>query len=77
MLCSSVVRQKRKGDYFNWIEIVNSSLVLLLTFQLKAKIVFGLISCICLHAKTKDSMYNTHFNFRSFFSGKKARIIHG
>ena len=36
MLCSSVVRQKRKGDYFNWIEIVNSSLVMSLTFQLKA-----------------------------------------
>ena len=46
-------------------------------------IVFGQISCIFLHAhegrepKTKDSMYNAHLNFRSFFSGKKVRIIHG
>ena len=38
MLCSSVVRQKSKGDYFNWIEIVNSSLVLSLTFQFKSKL---------------------------------------
>ena len=46
-------------------------------------IVYGQISCICLHAnegrksKTKDSMYNTHLNFQSCFSGKKVRIIHG
>ena len=26
--------------------------------------------------KTKDSVYNTHLNFRSFFSAKKVRIIH-
>ena len=41
-------------------------------------IVYGQISCICLHAnegresKTKDSVYNAHLNFRSFFSGKKS-----
>ena len=46
-------------------------------------IVYGHISCICLHAnegresKTKDSVYNTHLNFQSFFSGKKVRIIQG
>ena len=44
---------------------------------------YGQISCICLRAsegrksKTKDSVYNVHLNFRSFFSGKKVRIIHG
>jgi len=36
MLCSSVVRLKRKGNYFKWMEIIISSLVLSLTFQLKA-----------------------------------------
>ena len=36
MLCSSVVCLKRKDNYFKWIEIVISSLVLSLTFQLKA-----------------------------------------
>ena len=46
-------------------------------------IVYGQISCICLHAnegresKTKDSMYSMHLNFRSFSSEKKVRIIHG
>ena len=35
MLCSLVVRLKRKGNYFKWIEIVISSLVLSLTFHLK------------------------------------------
>ena len=46
-------------------------------------IVYGQISCICLHAnegresKTKGSVYNAHLNFRNFFSGKKVRIIHG
>ena len=41
-------------------------------------IVYRQISCICLYAnegresKTKDSVYNTHLNFRSFFSGKKS-----
>ena len=45
--------------------------------------VYGRILCICLHAnegresKTKDSVYNTHLNFQSFFSGKKVRIIQG
>ena len=44
---------------------------------------YGQISCICLHAnegpesKTKDSMYNTHLNFRTFFRGKKVRIYTG
>ena len=53
-----------------------------LTFQ-KLMIVFGQISCIFLHAneghesKTRDSVYNAHLNFRSFFSRKKVRIIHG
>ena len=36
MLCSSVVRLKKKGNYFKWIKIVISSLVLSLIFQLKA-----------------------------------------
>ena len=46
-------------------------------------IVYGQILCICLHAnegrksKTKDSMYNAHLNFQTFFSGKKVRIMHG
>ena len=46
-------------------------------------IVYGQISCICLHAneggesKTKDSVYNTHLNFRSFFSGKKCALYTG
>ena len=46
-------------------------------------IVYGHILCICLHANegrksnTKDSVYDTHLNFRSFFSRKKVRIIHG
>jgi len=45
-------------------------------------IVYGHISCICLLASegresiTKDSVYNTHLNFLSFFSGKKVHIIH-
>ena len=45
-------------------------------------IVYGQISCICLHAnegresKTKDSMNNAYLNFLSFFSWKKMRIIH-
>ena len=44
---------------------------------------YGQILCICLHAnkgcesKTKDSVYNTHLNFQSFFSRKKVHIIHG
>ena len=43
-------------------------------------IVYGQILRICLHAnegrksETKDSMYNTHLNFRSFFSGKKCAL---
>ena len=46
-------------------------------------IVYGQISCICLRAnegrksETKDSVYNTHLNFSSFFNRKKVRIIHG
>ena len=41
-------------------------------------IVYGQISCICLHAneghdsKTKDSVYNTHLNFQTFFQRKKS-----
>ena len=35
-LCSPVVRVKRKGNYFKWIDVGISSLVLSLTFQLKA-----------------------------------------
>ena len=84
MLCSSVVRLKRNGNYFKWIEIITSSLILSLTFQLKAN------DCLWSNfvylftnanegreSKTKDSVYNTHLNFRSFFRGKKVRIIHG
>ena len=46
-------------------------------------IMYGQISCICLHAnvghesKTKDSMYNTHLNFWSFFRGKKCTLYTG
>ena len=73
MLCLSVVRLKRKGNYFKWIEIVISSLV----FQLKANdcvwsnfvYLFTYANDGC-ESKTKDSVYNTHLNFRSFFSGK-------
>ena len=54
-----------------------------LTFQFKANdcVRTHFMYCICLYAnegresKTKDSVYNTHLNFRSFFSGKKVRII--
>ena len=41
-------------------------------------VVYGHISCIYLQtnegceSKTKDSVYNTHLNFLSFFSGKSA-----
>ena len=84
MLCSSVVRLKRKGNSFKWIEIIISSLVLSLTFQLKANDCVRL-NFVCLftyanegrESKTKDSVYNTHLNFWSFFSGKKVHIIHG
>ena len=46
-------------------------------------IVYGQILCICLHAnegresETKDSVYNRHLNFRSFFSGKKCALYTG
>ena len=36
MLCSAIVRLKRKGNYFKWIEIVISSFVRSLTLKLKA-----------------------------------------
>ena len=84
MLCSSVVRLKRKGNYFKWIEIIISSLVPSLTFQLKANdCVWSNLVYLFTYAnegrepKTKDSMYNTHLHFWRFFSGKKGRIIHG
>ena len=84
MLCSSVVRLKRKGNYFKWIEIITSSMILSLTFQLKANdYVWSNFVYLFTNAnegrkpKTKDSVYGTHLNFRSFFSGKKVRIIHG
>ena len=83
MLCSSVVCLKRKGNYFKWIEIIISSLFLSLTFQLKANdCVWSNFVYLFTYAnkrresKTKDSVYNTHLNFQSFFSGKKVRIIH-
>ena len=84
MLCSSVARLKRKGNYFKWIEIIISALVLSLTFQLKANdCVWSSFMYLFTYAnegrkpKTKDFVYNTHLNFRSFFSGKKVCIIHG
>ena len=46
-------------------------------------IVYGQILCICLHAnegrksKTKDSVYNTHLNFRTFFGAKKCALYTG
>ena len=71
MICSSVVRLKR-------IEIIISSLVLSLTSQLKANdCVWSNFVYLFTYAnegresKTKDSVCNTHLNFRSFFSGKK------
>ena len=80
MLCSLVVRLKRKGNFFKWIEIIVSSLVP----SLKANdCVWSNLVYLFTYAnegrkpKTKDSMYNTHLHFRSFFSGKKGRIIHG
>ena len=54
MLCSSIVRLKRKGNYFKWIEIIISSLVLSSTFQLKQMIASGQILSICLHALMRD-----------------------
>ena len=84
MLCSSVVRLKRKGNYFKWIKIITSSMILSLTFELKANdYVWSNFAYLFTNAnegcksKTKDSVYSTHLNFRSFFSGKKVRIIHG
>ena len=84
MLCSSGVCLKRKSNYFKWIEIIIASLVLSLTFQLKGNdCVWSNFVYLFTYAnagrepKTKDSMYNTHLNFQSFFSGKKVRIIHG
>ena len=81
MFCSSVVCLKRKGDYFRWIEVVISLLVLSLTLQLKANDCVWTnyqIDCVFVYeSNTKDSVYNTHLNFRSFFSGKKRCIIHG
>ena len=75
MLCSSIVRLKRKANYFKWIEIIISSLVLSLTFQLKANdCVRSNFMYLFTYAnegrksKTKDSVYNTHLNFQSFFS---------
>ena len=41
-------------------------------------IVYGQISCICLHAnkgresKTKDSVYNAHLNFQTFLQWEKS-----
>ena len=46
-------------------------------------IVYGQILCICLHAneeresETKDSVYDRHLNFRSFFHGKKCALYTG
>ena len=46
-------------------------------------IMYGQILSICLHAnerresETKDSVYNTYLNFRSFFSGKKCALYTG
>ena len=87
MLCSSLVCLKRKGKnnyYFNWIEIIISSLVLSLTFQLKANdCVWSNFVYLFTYAnegresKTKDSVYNTHLNFRSFFSRKKCALYTG
>ena len=84
MLCSSVVRLKRKGNYFKWFEIIISSLALSLTFQLKANdCVWSNFVYLFTYAnerrefKTKDSVYNTHLNFWSFFSGKKCALYTG
>ena len=81
MLCSSVVRLKRKGNYFMWIEIITFSLIQSFTFQLKAN------DCVWSNlftnanegreSKTKDSMYNIDLNVRSFFSGKKCTLYTG
>ena len=46
-------------------------------------IVYGQISCICLHdnegreSKTKDSVYYTHLNFRTFLVRKKCALYMG
>ena len=85
MLCSLVVRLRSgRAYYFKWLEIIISSLVLSLTFQLKANdCVWSSFVYLFTYAneghesKTKDSVYNTHFNFQSFFSGKKLCIVHG
>ena len=84
VLCASVVRLKRKGNYFTWIEIITSSLIQSLTFQLKANVcVWSNFVYLFTNAnerresKTKDSMYNIDLNFRSFFSAKKCALYTG
>ena len=84
MLCSSVLRLKRMGN-FKWIEIIITFIIgSVLNFSFKSQsLCMDTFSCICLHASegresiTKDSMYNTHLNSLSLFSGKKVCIIHG
>ena len=59
-------------------------MILSLTFQLKANdYVWSNFVYLFTNAnegrksKTKDSVYSTHLNFRSFFSGKKCALYTG
>ena len=72
MLCLSLVRLKRKGN-FKWIEIVISLLIPSLTFHLESndRVWTNFMYLFGHESKTKDSMYDTHLNFQSFFSGEK------
>ena len=70
--------------YFKWTEIIISLLVLSLIFKLEGNdCAWTNFMFFLIHAnegresKTKDSVYNAHLNFLSFFSGKNVRIIQG
>ena len=82
MLCSSVVRLKRKGNYFKWIKIIISSLVVSLTFQLKANDCVW--SCICLRMLLRDASVKQRIPciirisiFRVFSAEKKCALYMG
>ena len=69
-----------KEGNFKWIENRYFFIGSVFNFSIKSK---WQISCICLYAnewhesKTEDSVYDTHLNFRSFFSGKKCALYTG
>ena len=81
MLYSLVVCLKRKSTIIlsGSKSLFLYNLVLSLTFHLKENDCvwtnFVNVNYRC-ESKTTNFVYDTHLNFRSFFSGKKVRIIH-